>query len=100
MTFSRVGQLLGCPKTKTIAASREGRRLLRPRAETEALIALARAWTVTPIATALLFAVLAITPVWDCTTFRDALRDTSSGQPDNGIFAWFVMKVRERAEGL
>ena len=44
---------------------------------TDALTALARAWTVTTIATALLLAALAITPVWDSDVFK-ALNDELS----------------------
>lgn len=45
---------------------------------TDTLTALARAWTVTTIATALLLAALAIAPVWDAGVFLKALTDELS----------------------
>lgn len=47
----------------------------------EVLAALARAWTVTTIATALLVAALAIAPFWDTAIYLRALRDTLSSGP-------------------
>jgi hypothetical protein len=44
----------------------------------DALTALARAWTVTTIATALLLAALAIAPMWDTGVFLRALTDALS----------------------
>ena len=71
-------------KTST-AASRQRRRLFRGLgpwpSTTGALAALARAWTVTTIATALLLAALAIAPIWDGAIFMRALRDALSGDP-------------------
>jgi hypothetical protein len=66
--------------------SRKGRWLFRaptpwPDA-TEALIALARAWTVTTIATALLSAALAVAPMWDNAIFMQGLRDALSSDPE------------------
>jgi hypothetical protein len=48
---------------------------------TGALIALARAWTVTTIATAFLVAALAIAPFWDTAIYLRALQDTLSSAP-------------------
>lgn len=45
---------------------------------TDALTALARAWTMTMIAAALLLAALAIAPVWDAGVFLKALTDKLS----------------------
>jgi hypothetical protein len=71
-------------KTST-AASRQRRRLFRGPGPwpdtTEALAALARAWTVTTIATALFLVALAIAPIWDGAIFMQALRDALSGDP-------------------
>jgi hypothetical protein len=71
-------------KTST-AASRQRRWLFRgpgPWPDTaEALAALARAWTVTTIATALFLVALAIAPIWDGAIFMQALRDALSGDP-------------------
>lgn len=47
----------------------------------EALAALARAWTVTTIATVLLVAALAIAPFWDTAIYLQALQDTLSSAP-------------------
>ena len=72
------------PRNRTsTAASRKRRRLFRDPgpSPTEALAALARAWMVTTIATALLLAALAIAPVWDGAIFMQGLRDTLSGDP-------------------
>ncbi|MGH7062719.1 MAG: hypothetical protein ACREET_01430 [Stellaceae bacterium] len=48
---------------------------------TEALAALARAWTVTTIATALLVGALAVAPFWDTAIYLQALQDTLSSEP-------------------
>lgn len=74
------------PRNRTLtAASRQRRRLFRGPGPwpdtTEALAALARAWTVTAIATVLLLAALAIAPIWDGAIFTQALRDALSGDP-------------------
>ena len=45
------------------------------------MAALARAWTVTTIATVLFFVALAIAPIWDGAIFKRALRDSLSGDP-------------------
>jgi hypothetical protein len=67
------------------AASRQRRQLFRGLGPwpdtTEALAALARAWTVTTIATVLFLVALAIAPVWDGAIFMQALRDSLSGDP-------------------
>jgi hypothetical protein len=67
------------------AAARQRRRLFRGPGPwldtTEVLAALARAWTVTTIATALFLVALAMTPVWDGAIFMHALRDALSGDP-------------------
>ncbi len=67
------------------ASSRQRRRLFRAPGRrpdtTEALAALARAWTVTTIATVLFLVALAIAPVWDGAIFMQALRDALSGDP-------------------
>ena len=65
--------------------SRKGRRLFRgpgpwPDAA-GALAALARAWTVTTIATALLVAALAVAPIWDGAIFLQGLHDSLTGDP-------------------
>jgi hypothetical protein len=44
----------------------------------EALIALARAWTVTTIVTTLFFAALAVAAVWDRAIFMQAVREALS----------------------
>ena len=74
------------PSNRTsTAASRQRRRLFRgpgPWPETtEALAALARAWTVTTIATVLFLVALAIAPVWDGAIYIQGLRDALSGDP-------------------
>ena len=65
-----------------VARSRKRRRRFhdfgRTRDATDALTALARAWTVTTIATALLLAALAIAPIWDTGVFLKALTDELS----------------------
>jgi hypothetical protein len=48
----------------------------------EALAALARAWIVAMIATTLLVAALALAPIWDSAVFMQALRDSSSTNPE------------------
>ncbi|HEU0155870.1 MAG TPA: hypothetical protein VFQ82_07350 [Stellaceae bacterium] len=72
------------PKNKTSArTARKGQRLFQgpgPRPDaTEALAALARAWTVTTIAMAFLVAALAIVPYWDTAIYLRALQDTLWG---------------------
>jgi hypothetical protein len=71
-------------KTST-GASRRGRRVFRGPGPwpdtTEAWAALARAWTVTTIATALFLVALAIAPIWEGAIFMQALRDALSGDP-------------------
>jgi hypothetical protein len=72
-----------CPKHRAQKAIlRKRRRRLhdfgRTLNATDALTALARAWTVTTIATALLLAALAIAPVWDSDVFLKALNDELS----------------------
>jgi hypothetical protein len=74
------------PKNKaSTAASRQGRRISRRPApwpdRADALSALARAWTVTVIASSVLFAALALAPVWDRAIFLQGLRDALSGDP-------------------
>ncbi|MGH7211712.1 MAG: hypothetical protein ACREF1_09655 [Acetobacteraceae bacterium] len=49
---------------------------------TEAVVALARAWAVTTIATSLLFAALAVAPMWDSAIYVQALRASLSGDPE------------------
>jgi hypothetical protein len=71
-------------KKAPMAISRKERRLLRgtgpwPDA-TEALAALARAWMVTTVATALLLAALGLSQIWDTKIYLRALRDTLSGE--------------------
>lgn len=46
-----------------------------------ALAALARAWTVTTIATALLVGALVIAPFWDTAIYLQALQDTLTSSP-------------------
>lgn len=46
---------------------------------TEAMIALARAWSVTTIALTLLLAALALAPLWDPAIFMQALHQALSG---------------------
>lgn len=76
------------PKNKASVAPR--RRSQRGRAPEpwpdagESLIALARAWTVTTIATALLFVALAIAPLWDSAIFMQALRQSANNGPAVG----------------
>jgi hypothetical protein len=72
-------------KKAPIAVSRKGRRPFRgtgtwPDA-TEALAALARAWMVTTVGTALLLAALGLSQIWDTKIYLRALRDTLSGEP-------------------
>ncbi len=67
-------------KTST-AASRQRRRLFRGPGPWQALAALARAWTVTTIATVVFLVTLAIAPIWDGAIFTQALRDALSGDP-------------------
>ena len=74
------------PRNRTsTAASRQRRRIFHGPGPcpgtTEVLTALARAWQVTTIATALLLATLAIAPIWDRAIFMQALRDALSGDP-------------------
>jgi hypothetical protein len=74
------------PRNRTsTTASRKRRWLFRGLGPwpdtTEALAALARAWTVTTIATVLFLVALAIAPVWDGAIFMQALRDALSGDP-------------------
>jgi hypothetical protein len=74
------------PRNKTsTAASRQRRRLFRGPGlwpdTTGALAALARAWTVTTIATVLFLVALAIAPVWDGAIYIQGLRDALSGDP-------------------
>jgi len=72
------------PKSRASTASRERRRPFRePESHPDTVLtALARAWTVTTIATTLLLAVLAIAPIWDGATFRQALRGALSADPE------------------
>jgi hypothetical protein len=71
------------PRNRAPTASRKTRQLWRgakPRlSASEAATALARAWTVTTVATTLLFLALAIGTVWDRAIFVQALRDALSG---------------------
>jgi hypothetical protein len=74
------------PRNKTsTAASRPRRRLFRglgPWPDTTgALAALARAWTVTTIATILFLVAIAIAPVWDGAIYMQGLRDALRGDP-------------------
>jgi hypothetical protein len=66
-------------------ALRKGRRFsggLRPWPDaTVVLAALARAWTVTIIAAALLLSALAVAPMWDTAIFLQALRDALARDP-------------------
>jgi hypothetical protein len=73
-----------CPNRAASIASRKTRpgRGLQPRPDTsKALTALARAWVVTFVATALLSAALAISPRWDSAIFMQALRQALSDDP-------------------
>ena len=70
-------------KTST-AVSRQRRRFRGPGPwpdTTDALAALAQAWTVTMIATALFLVALAIAPIWDGAIFMQALCDALRGDP-------------------
>lgn len=74
------------PKNKAPArVSRKGqRRFHNPGTWPDAaqiLAALARAWTVTIIATTFLAAALTIAPIWDTAIYLRALHDTLSGGP-------------------
>jgi hypothetical protein len=82
----RGGVMAERPRTRApTVVSRKRRQLFRgsgpwPDA-TEALTALARAWTVTTIATAIFLAALAAAPMWDSAIFLQALRDALGGDP-------------------
>jgi hypothetical protein len=73
------------PRNKTSTAASRQRRLFRGPGPwpdtTEALAALARAWTVTTIATVLFLVAIAIAPVWDGAIYIQGLRDALSGDP-------------------
>ena len=81
---ARTGVTAARPKSRASTASREGRRPFHnPELWPDTVLtALARAWTVTIIATTLLFAVLAIAPMWDGAIFRQALRDALRADPE------------------
>ena len=72
------------PSRTASIASEKARRGRGPQPRpgpSEALAALARAWVVTFVATALLSAALAIAPRWDSATFMQALRQALSDDP-------------------
>jgi hypothetical protein len=72
-------------KTSTAVSRASGGRFSvawgRGRTRQRTLAALAPAWTVTTIATALFLVALAIAPIWDGAIFVQALRDALSGDP-------------------
>jgi hypothetical protein len=75
-----------CPRNRiSTVASRKPQQLFRGPGPwpdtTEALAVLARAWTVTTIATVLFVVALTIAPVWDGAIYMQGLRDSLSGDP-------------------
>lgn len=74
------------PRNRTSTAMSRNKRRVSPRRvpwseAADPLSALARAWSVTVIATSILLAALAVAPVWDSAIFLAALRDALSGDP-------------------
>jgi hypothetical protein len=83
------GGTTGRPRNR--AAIGPSGRSMRPRSPmrwpdgTEALGALARAWSVTTVALALLLGAVVLAPMWDRAVFLQALRQSLSSDPETAL---------------